>query len=92
MHQFIFDYDTQFSKGTLWIRIKALTKEEALSEFWHLVPGCTEIRKITKDYSKMNTNRLTKQEKKQAASLRKQRKGKRNLWVSTDSCWQSEEN
>lgn len=39
----------------------------------------------------MNTNRLTKQEKKQAASLRKQRKGKRNLWVATDSCWQSKE-
>lgn len=40
----------------------------------------------------MNTNRLTKQEeKKQAVMLRKQRKGKRNLWVVKDSCWQSKE-
>lgn len=38
----------------------------------------------------MKTERLTKQEKKQAASFRKHRKGKRNLWVATDSCWQGE--
>lgn len=50
MQSFIFDYDTQFSKGLLWIRIKADSKDLAVKEFWAIVPGCTEIRKITKEY------------------------------------------
>lgn len=32
----------------------------------------------------MNTNRLTKQEKKEAVSLRKAKKGKRQLWQSKE--------
>jgi len=50
MHSFIFYYDTRFSTGLLCIKVKAETKEAAKADFFKLVPGCTEIRKIVKEY------------------------------------------
>ncbi len=37
----------------------------------------------------MKQDRLTKQEKKQAVSLRKAKKGKRNLWVLANANFSS---
>lgn len=40
----------------------------------------------------MKQHRLTKQEKKQAVSLRKAKRGKRNLWVLADTYFDNTSN
>jgi len=50
MHSFQFHYDTKFSKGLLWIRIKAESEHAARTIFLQEVPGCVLLRKVFQEY------------------------------------------